>query len=263
MKLFINWKSSRRENTLLTILIDNRLTVTCQHNADTSKANMIWKSIRSYVTNREESRNITVPQEQHMKVWPFTLQKTDYKPVTEEGFQDATEVENLSQRRRQKAPTKNEPTTTKSHTKSNPTQLLSKTSPAKQMVGEWPLYKCQNTKDTRKNRLALLELPELVAQARNLTVDTSFPFAEFGILTIPFLPDYMQICKELTFLLTGNLNPTEINRVQRPKPKYQTPKYLKIPKEFRHKILKVFWLESSTELCWVPMNNQSELNKQE
>lgn len=41
-----------------------------------------------------------------MKVWPFTLQKTDHKPVTEEGFQDATEVENLSQRRRQKAPTK-------------------------------------------------------------------------------------------------------------------------------------------------------------
>lgn len=158
--------------------------------------------------------------------------------MTEEGFQDATEVENLSQRRRQKAPTKNEPTT-KSHTKKKPAQLLSKISPARQMVGEWPLYKCQNTKDTRKNWLAVLELP-LVAQTRNLAVDTSFPFAEFGILTIPFLPDYMQICKELTFLLTGNLNPTEINRVHRPKSKYQTPKYLKIPKEFRHKILKVF-----------------------
>lgn len=65
----------------------------------------------------------------------------------------------------------------------------------------------------KKNLLAVLELPQLVAQARNLTVDTSFPFAEFGILMIPFLPDYMQICKELTFLLTGNLNAPEINRI--------------------------------------------------
>lgn len=54
MKLFINWKSSRRENTILTIFIANRLAVTCQHNADISKANTIWKSIRSYVTSKDK-----------------------------------------------------------------------------------------------------------------------------------------------------------------------------------------------------------------
>lgn len=87
------------------------------------------------------------------------------------------------------------------------------------------LHKCRKTKDTGKTWLAAHELPQLVAQRKNLTVDTSFPFAEFGILTIPFLPDYMQICKELTFHLTGKFNPTEMNKVWKPESKSQTPKY--------------------------------------
>lgn len=56
----INWKSSRRENTLLTILIAKRLTVTCQHSADMPKANMIWKSIRSYVTSRDRKAEMSL-----------------------------------------------------------------------------------------------------------------------------------------------------------------------------------------------------------
>lgn len=85
------------------------------------------------------------------------------------------------------------------------------------MAGEGPLYKYQNTKDTRKNWLAVLELPQMVAQTKNLTVDTSFPFAKFGILIIAFLPVFMKICKELTFLLTGNLNATGQNlRIRHP-----------------------------------------------
>lgn len=50
-----------------------------------------------------------------MKVWPFPLQKINYKPVAEEGFQKklqkvVTEVESFSHRKRQKAPQNNQPT---------------------------------------------------------------------------------------------------------------------------------------------------------
>lgn len=61
MKLFISWQSLRRKNTLLTILIDNRLVVTCQHNArTTSKANMIWKCIRSHVSKRDKKALVSL-----------------------------------------------------------------------------------------------------------------------------------------------------------------------------------------------------------
>lgn len=56
----------------------------------------------SCLQQRQESISATVLQEQHVKIWPFTLQETEHKPVAQEDFQDVTGAENLSQKRRQK-----------------------------------------------------------------------------------------------------------------------------------------------------------------
>lgn len=69
---------------------------------------------------------------------------------------------------------------------------LSQTTPAKQMLGQ-QLLSLLRTKETQKIWIAAHELPQLLAQTRNLTADRGFPFAEFGILTTPLLPDYTQI----------------------------------------------------------------------
>lgn len=176
-----------------------------------------------------------------MKLWPFTLQETEYKPVAEEDFQGVTEVENLSQRKRRKKK-----------------KILSKTSPAKQTVGEWLLSTSIERQDTRKTWLAAHELPQLVTQTRSLTADTSLPFAEFGILTVPFLSDYMQICKELTFPFTGKCNPTEMNRVWKPESTSQTPKYSEFQRNSDIQFLKSFhWnpIFSPARPCWITKLN--------
>lgn len=210
MKLFINRRSSRRENTLLTILIDNTLTVTCQQNADTSKANMIWKCMRSHVSDRD--RKALVPACFSNSTWNLAI-------YTPEHWIQASGRGGLPGFYRSGEPLSKKET--KKKKKHWPKLAQQKTNGGRMTS----LYKCRKTKDTEKTWLAAHELPQLVAQTRNLTVDTSFPFAEFGILTIPFLPDYMQICKELTFYLTGKFNPTEMNKVWKPESKSQTPKY--------------------------------------
>lgn len=45
---------------MLTILVDNRLSVTCQHNVYVSKANCIRKCIRSGVSSRQRKAFMTL-----------------------------------------------------------------------------------------------------------------------------------------------------------------------------------------------------------
>lgn len=79
------------------MLVDNRLTVTCQHNVYVSKANNLKMYQKRCVQQTEESICDTVLQES-TKIWPFMPQKAGYKLVTEEDFQGAIGVGSPSQK---------------------------------------------------------------------------------------------------------------------------------------------------------------------